>query len=639
MKKRKGSLRKLALLAVIGVFTVFSAVWANGSLVPGGLPGAGIDWFVTSQNSVLAWGGNNELGLHVRGYAGDDDTDDTSVYAYDKSGGDEYGLDEGNLLVVRTDLDFATLQGVTVSNDLGDAFNFSSLLLWPDGGTFTGFSTPASSSVTDSWVFNSSHRGFHFLYDPNAGEPVPALLAKVVNGKSVEVVYNPFGEPVEASIPLLFEMSATGIQTAGGLENAIYSLPRRYTTSGLDVDLGTVFFNWSLIPATPGYNFELAITNWGKDSINLPIGEPDPGDPGRAFFLLDPELFNYENWIDGDPASHDLPPAFSFGKAELCDAYLEGNLLDTTVSIPGTFAGDADPSNWSASFMAKAYEVLAAFTGLDELRSAQESWDGLSLVKFTLPSADLDGKDPLYPNLVGTVSVSGISGYDLDRLDLLVGGGEGPMDGFTGDVRYMDLDVPYTPLVVPRAEGLVPVMPLRIRMDLSVNDLSEVPEAVREAILEIADDVVNDVPFDQAFLERFHLWVVLSDGQIVDVVKAAEDAGLDPTNVIRLMGTAITVPEQVRTTVESEPASALFCRGQLFAAVVDDGPAGVSFSNGAVVIHDGDDGDTAFTARVVLAPVSAREASDGGGGCSAAGFFPLGLFLLAPLSLLLGRKK
>ena len=205
MGRQTGSTRKIALMVIIGIFLAFSVAWANGILVPGGLPGSGIDWFVTGETSVLAWGGNDELGLHVTGISpavGDDDTEDAWVYAYDKSGGPEYPLYEDNVLVIRTHWNSVSLENVTVSNDMGVPFELSSLLLWPDGGTFTGFDTPAGGSQTGDWTFNVTHRGFHVLYDAVNGEPVPAVVAKVERDSNfVEVIYNPFGEPVEAAVP------------------------------------------------------------------------------------------------------------------------------------------------------------------------------------------------------------------------------------------------------------------------------------------------------------------------------------------------------------------------------------------------------------------------------------------------------
>jgi Synergist-CTERM protein sorting domain-containing protein len=214
------------------------------------------------------------------------------------------------------------------------------------------------------------------------------------------------------------------------------------------------------------------------------------------------------------------------------------------------------------------------------------------------------------------------------------------VEGFTGDVRYLDLDVPYTIGTLESTEGAVSVLPLRVRMDLSAASYDDLPDAVAEALGGLAADVMDDMPFDQAFLERFHIYVVLPDGQIVDLVEAAENAGLDPTNVIRLMGTAVTIPSGMIPTAETGDITEMFCRGQAFGAVVDGGTAGVTFSEGAFLIHDGDDTDSAFTARIVLAPVSAREVSEesGGGGCSAAGAWPLALFLLAPFGLLFRKR-
>jgi Synergist-CTERM protein sorting domain-containing protein len=642
MGRQARSYRKVALVAFIGVFLAFSAAWA-GILIPGGLPeSTGIDWFVTGETNVLAWGGNGELGLHVTGISpavGDDDTEDAWVYAYDKSGGPEYPLYEDNMLVIRTHWNSVALENVTVSNDTAAPFDLSSLLLWPDGGTFTGFNTPAESSQTGNWTFNVTHRGFHVLYDALNGEPVPAVLAKVEKDSNfVEVVYNPFGEPVEATVPLIYGATSATIETAAGLEQAAYSLPRRYTTGGLDVDLGTVYFNGDLIPSSPGYNFELAVTNWGSNPITIPLPTLDLGDPGRMFFLFSPEACQYNDWIGETPTSRDLPPAFSFGKAGLCDAYLDSAPLESGVEIPGTFTGAGGyGTTWGTSFMAKAYRWMAAFMA-QEVSMQPDGWDSLDLVHFRIPSTDLDGMDARYPTLVGTATPYPV--YNLDEGDLVVTLGEGQVEGFTGDVRYLDLDVPYSIGTLESTEDSIPVLPLRVRMDLSAASYDDLPDAVAEALGGIATDVADDMPFDQAFLERFHIYVVLPDGEIVDLVEAAENAGLDPTNVIRMMGTAVTIPSGMIPTAETGDTTEMFCRGQAFGAVVDGGPAGVTFSEGSFLIHDGDGTDSTFTARIVLAPVSAREVPEenGGGGCSAAGAWPLALFLLAPLGLLFRRR-
>ncbi|NLI95413.1 MAG: M20 family metallo-hydrolase [Synergistaceae bacterium] len=638
-------LRRFATFAIIGVLLAFSVAWGNGILIPGELPGTGIDWLITSQSQVMATGGNGELGLHVVSPIVDavgDDDDSVEVYGYKVGESGEYELDGTNLLVVRTNGNSLTLQNVTVSNDSSGTFGLSNLEIIPDWGTFAGFDTPGGNQETGNWTFNVTHRGFHTLFDPGSQEPLPFLLAKVEESNFVELAYNPFGEPVEATIGPMSE-SSSGLQTAAGLETDVYPyllLPRRYAASGMEIDLGTIFLNQALIvPATPGSNFEMAITNWGSEPIELQPTSLDKVELEHAFFLLDPSKFTYTEWPS--TTSCDLPPAFSFRERSYCQASIDGEPTPYVREFKGMMPGESSLASWKATFNTKAYQWLARFSESSMEATGVMPWDGLDLVYFTIPSADLEGKEALYPYLVGSLPTTVTGDYPIDRVNLVVSHDEGPVDGFAGDVRFLEMNVPYSSLV-PVAEGeTVPVLPLRIRMDLTTEGSEELPEAVADAIQAIAEDVADDVPFDQAFLERFHIWAVLSDGQIVDLVEAAEEAGLDPTNVIRLMGTAMLVPGGITTTQMEEAATVLYCRGQLFGAVVDDGPAGVSFSNGAVIIHDGGNtGDPAFTAKIVLAPVSARETPEGesGGGCNGAGALPLGLFLLVPLALLRSRS-
>jgi hypothetical protein len=642
MDVRGKRLRRFAAFAIIGVFLAFSAAWANGIFIPGGLPGTGIDWLITAQSNVLTSGGNGELGLHVTSGldpALDDDDDGVEVYGYKVGTLGEFPLDGNNLLMVRTHWNSVALENVTVSNDSSETFELSNLEIIPDWGTFTGFDTSAGSQGTGNWAFNVTHRGFHTLLDPESQEPLPFVLAKVEKDTNfVELAYNPFGEPVSALLGST-SLPSSGLQAAAGLETLFYPLPRRYATSGIGLNLGTVFFDYALIPATTSTNFDMAITNWGSEPISIPLAAQNLWANTRTFFLISPMSSNYSSWLDGSPASRDLPPAFSFGMSRLCDAYLEGDPLQTRLDIDGTLPGES-ATHWTTSFKAKAYRYVARFTE-KSMEPVVMTWDGLDLVHFTIPSADLEGKNALYPHLLETLSAAFVGDYGLDPADLVVSHDEGPVDGFAGDVRFLEMDVPYGSLV-PVAEGeTVPVLPLRIRMDLTTEGSEDLPEAVADAIQAIAEDVADDIPFDQAFLERFHIWAVLSDGQIVDLVEAAEEAELDPTNVIRLMGTALQVPGGITTTQLEEATTVLYCRGQLFGAVVDDGPAGVSFSNGAVIIHDGGNtGDPAFTAKIVLAPVTARETPENGsgGGCNGAGALPLGLFLLVPVALLRSRR-
>jgi len=644
MCSKKTHWRKLAVMGFIGVLLAFSAAWANGILVPGGLPGTGIDWLITSQSQVMATGGNGELGLHVTSgldpAVGDDEDDSVEVYGYKVGTPGEFPLDGDNLLMVRTHWNSVALENVTVSNDSSETFELSNLEIIPDWGTFTGFDTTAGNQSTGSWTFNVTHRGFHTLLDPESQEPLPFVLAKVEKDTNfVELAYNPFGEPFSTLLGST-SLPSSGLQTAAGLETLFYPLPRRYATSGTGLNLGTIFFDQALIPATSSTNFDMAITNWGSEPISIPLADKNLWANTRTFFLLSPMSSNYYSWLEGSPASRDLPPAFSFGMSRLCDAYLEGDPLQTRLDLDGTLPGGS-ATKWTANFKAKAYRWLARFTE-SSMEPADMTWDGLDLVYFTIPSADLEGKEALYPYLLDTLSTTPAPGdFPILRDNLVVSPGEGPVDGFAGDVRFLDMNVPYGS-ITPVAEGeTVPVLPLRIRMDLTAEASEELPDSVVEAIQAIAEDVADDVPFDQAFLERFHIWAVLSDGQIVDLVEAAEEAGLDPTNVIRLMGTAMLVPGGITTTQVEEATTVLYCRGQLFGAIVDDGPTGVSFSNGAVIIHDGGStGDPAFTAKIVLAPVSARETPEGGsgGGCNGAGALPLGLFLLLPLALLRSRR-
>jgi len=631
MDVRGKSLRRFAAFATIGVFLAFSAAWANGILVPGGLPGTGIDWLITSQSSVLATGGNGELGLHVTSgldpAVGDDEDDSVEVYGYKVGTPGEYELDGTQILLVRTNGDSLALQNVTVSNDSSETFELSNLEIVPDWGVFTGFDTAAESQETGNWTFNVTHRGFHTLFDPGSQEALPFLLAKVEESNFVELAYNSFGEPVESIIGPM-SASSSGLQTTAGLETAAYPLPRRYAASGMEVDLGTIFLNQAAIMTTTAVsNFEMAITNWGSEPIELQPTTLD--EAGRAYFLLNPSAFTYMGWPF--TTSPDLPPAFSFWEGSYCQAPIEGEPTPYVREFKGLMPGESSLASWKATFNTKAYQWLARFSESSMEATGVMSWDGLDLVHFTIPSADLEGKEAQYPSLSALAN-------------LVVSHDEGPVDGFAGDVRFLEMDVPYVPYgsLDPVAEGeTVPVLPLRIRMDLTTEGSEELPEAVAEAIQAIAEDVADDVPFDQAFLERFHIWAVLSDGEIVDIVEAAEEAELDPTNVIRLMGTAMLVPGGITPTQVEEAATVLYCRGQLFGAVVDDGPAGVSFSNGAVIIHDGGNtGDPAFTAKIVLAPVSARETPDGesGSGCNGAGALPLGLFLLVPLALLRSRR-
>jgi len=637
-------LRRFAAFAIIGVFLAFSAAWANGVLIPGGLPGTGIDWLITSQSQVMATGGNGELGLHVTSgldpAVGDDEDDSIEVYGYKVGEPGEIALDGDNLLVVRTHWNSVALENVTVSNDTSETFELSNLEIIPDWDTFTGFDTSAGSQGTGNWAFNVTHRGFHTLFDPDNQEPLPFVLAKVEKDTNfVELAYNPFGEPVSALLGIT-SLPSSGLQAAAGLETLFYPLPRRYATSGAGLNLGTIFFDQALIPGTTITNFDMAITNWGSEPISIPLAAQNLWANTRTFFLISPLLSNYYSWLDGSPASRDLPPAFSFAMSRRCDAYLEGDPLQTRLDLDGTLPGES-ATKWTANFKAKAYRYMTRFTE-QSIEPVDISWDGLDLVYFTIPSADLEGKNALYPYLIDSLSTTPTPGdFPVLRENLVVSHDEGPVDGFAGDVRFLEMSVPYSS-IPPVAEGeTVPVLPLRIRMDLTTEGSEELPEAVADAIEAIAEDVADDVPFDQAFLERFHIWAVLSDGQIVDIVEAAEEAELDPTNVIRLMGTAMLVPGGITTTQVEEATTVLYCRGQLFGAVVDDGPAGVSFSNGAVIIHDGGGtGDPAFTAKIVLAPVSARETpeSGSGGGCNGAGALPLGLFLLLPLALLRSRR-
>jgi hypothetical protein len=163
-------LRRFATFAIIGVFLAFSAAWANGILVPGGLPGTGIDWLITSQSQVLVTGGNGELGLHVTSgldpAVGDDEDDSIEVYGYKAGESGEFPLDGNNLLMVRTHWNSVALENVTVSNDSSETFELSNLEIIPDWGTFTGFDTAAGSQDTGDWTFNVTHRGFHTLFDP-----------------------------------------------------------------------------------------------------------------------------------------------------------------------------------------------------------------------------------------------------------------------------------------------------------------------------------------------------------------------------------------------------------------------------------------------------------------------------------------
>jgi Synergist-CTERM protein sorting domain-containing protein len=636
-------LSRFAAFAIIGVFLAFSAACANGVLIPGGLPGnTGIDWLITSQSQVMATGGNGELGLHVTSgldpAVGDDEDDSVEVYGYKVGTPGDFPLGGDNLLVVRTHWNSVALENVTVSNDSSGTFELSNLEIIPDWGTFTGFDTAAGSQGTGNWTFNVTHRGFHTLFDPDNQEPLPFLLAKVEKDTNfVELAYNPFGEPVQATIGPM-AASSSSLHATAGLETGAYLLPRRYAASGMEVDLGTVFLNRAEIaPITSGSNFEMAITNWGSEPIELQPTDLDEG--GRAFFLLNPFVFNYSGWPF--TTSCDLPPAFSFWEGSYCHASIEEEPTPYVREFKGLMPGESSLASWKTTFNTKAYQWLARFSE-PSMEPVGMTWDGLDLVYFTIPSADLEGKNALYSNLLETLSAAFVGGYHLEPEDLVVSADEGPVEGFIGDVRFLEMDVPYNSML-PVAEGeTVPVLPLRIRMDLTTEVSEELPEAVADAIEAIAEDVANDVPFDRAFLERFHIWAVLSDGQIVDLVEAAEEAGLDATNVIRLMGTAMVVPGGIAPTQVEEATAVLYCRGQLFGAVVDDGPAGVSFSNGAVLIHDGGGtGDPAFTAKIVLAPVSARETPEGGsssGGCNGAGALPLGLFLLVPLALLRSRR-
>jgi Synergist-CTERM protein sorting domain-containing protein len=452
----------------------------------------------------------------------------------------------------------------------------------------------------------------------------------------VELAYNSFGEPVEATIGPM-SASSSGLQTTAGLETAAYPLPRRYAASGMEVDLGTIFLNQaSIMTTTLGSNFEMAITNWGSEPIELQPTTLDEG--GRAFFLLNPFVFTYMGWPF--TTSPDLPPAFSFWEGSYCHASIEGEPTPYVREFKGLMPGESSLASWKATFNTKAYSWIERFRD-SSMVPVGMTWDGLDLVHFTIPSADLEGKEALYPHLPETSSAAFVGGYALDPANLVVSPDEGPVDGFAGDVRFLEMNVPYQLMTSGAVGETVPVLPLRIRMDLTTEGSEELPEAVAEAIQAIAEDVADDVPFDQAFLERFHIWAVLSGGEIVDIVEAAEEAELDPTNVIRLMGTAMLVPGGITPTQLEEATTVLYCRGQLFGAVVDDGPAGVTFSNGAVIIHDGGNtGDPAFTAKIVLAPVSARETPEGesGGGCNGAGALPLGLFLLVPLALLRRRR-
>ena len=134
-------LRRFAAFAIIGVFLAFSAAWANGILVPGGLPGTGIDWLITSQSSVLATGGNGQLGLHVT-------SGDVEVFGYKAGEPGEYELDGNRILIVRTNGDSLALENVTVSNDSSETFELSNLEIIPDWGTFTGFDTPARDAIS-----------------------------------------------------------------------------------------------------------------------------------------------------------------------------------------------------------------------------------------------------------------------------------------------------------------------------------------------------------------------------------------------------------------------------------------------------------------------------------------------------------
>jgi len=641
MRGKNTHWRKLAVMGFIGVFLAISAAWAGVVLIPGGLPGTGIDWLITSQSQVMATGGNGELGLHVTSgldpVVGDDEDDSVEVYGYKAGEPGEYELDGTNLLVVRTNGNSLTLQNVTVSNDSSGTFELSNLEIIPDWGTFAGFDTPGGSQETGNWTFNVTHRGFHTLFDPGRPEPLPFLLAKVEESNFVEMAYNPFGEPVQATIGTT-AASSSGLQAAAGLETGAYTLPRRYAASGMEVDLGTIFLNQeAILPSTSNLsNFEMAITNWGSEPIELQSTNLDEG--GRAFFLLNPLVFTYMVWPF--TTSCDLPPAFSFWEGSYCRASIEGEPTPYVREFKGLMPGESSLASWKTTFETKAYQLLTRFSE-PSMESTVMTWDGLDLVYFTIPSADLEGKNALYPRLPKPISTAFVGDYGLDPADLVVSHDEGPVDGFAGDVRFLEMNVPYNSMSSAAEVETVPVLPLRIRMDLTTEGSEELPEAVAEAIQAIAEDVADDVPFDQAFLERFHIWAVLSDGEIVDIVEAAEEAGLDPTNVIRLMGTAMLVPGGITTTQEEEAATVLYCRGQLFGAVVDDGPAGVTFSNGAVLIHDGGNtGDPAFTAKIVLAPVTARETPEGesSSGCNGAAALPLGLFLLVPLALLRSRR-
>jgi|GEM_PF-2220737 len=634
------------LWASSGFSWLFSAAWGNGILIPGGLPGStGIDWLITAQSQVVATGGNGELGLHVTSgldpAVGDDEDDSESVqvYGYKVGGTGEVPLDGNNFLVVRTHWNSVSLENVTVSNDSSETFELSSLEIIPDWGTFTGLRYPCPKPAYEQLVLQYHSPRLQHVIRPR--EPGASAVRPGQGGKGHELrragLRIPSGSLVSALLGST-SLPSSGLQAAAGLETLFYPLPRRYATSGTGLNLGTIFFDQALIPATTSTNFDMAITNWGSEPISIPLAANNLWGI-KTFFLISPMLSNYSSWLDGSPASRDLPPAFSFGMSRLCDAHLEGDPLQTRLDIDGTLPGES-ATQWTANFKAKSYWWLARFSEPSVEPTGSLSWDGLDLVYFTIPSADLEGKEALYPYLLESLSVTRTGDYTIAPADLVVSADEGPVEGFIGDVRFLEMNVPYGSLV-PVAEGeTVPVLPLRIRMDLTTEGSEELPEAVAEAIQAIAEDVAGDVPFDQAFLERFHIWAVLSDGQIVDIVEAAEEEGLDPTNVIRLMGTAALVPGGITTTQVEEAATVLYCRGQLFGAVVDDGPAGVSFSNGAVIIHDGGStGDPAFTAKIVLAPVSARETPEGGsgGGCNGAGALPLGLFLLVPLALLRSR--